>query len=177
MQLIFALLVFVAMALVVAYWSVAFVARTGRFQQLASDLHRVAPVLAWMVATTCMLGSLYFSETANFEPCRLCWYQRICVYPIAIIMTVALIRRARDAAPYVITLASIGIAVSTYHYLVEWYPTLESNVCSVDVPCTTVWFREFGFVSLPFMALTGFVTIVTVLLAPRVAGVTKSVSE
>ena len=92
-------------------------------------------------------------------------------------MTVALIRRTRDAVPYVITLALIGVAVSTYHYLVEWYPTLESNVCSVDVPCTTVWFREFGFVSLPFMALIGFVTIVTVLVAPRVAGVTKSVSE
>jgi hypothetical protein len=46
---------------------------------------------------------------------------------------------------------------------VEWYPTLESNVCAIDVPCTTIWFREFGFVTLPFMALCGFVSIIILL--------------
>jgi disulfide bond formation protein DsbB len=78
---------------------------------------------------------------------------------------------AVDVVPYVLTLASLGAVISVYHYLVEWYPTLESNVCSLDVPCTTVWFREFGFVSLPQMALTGFVTVFTVLVSSQLTRV------
>lgn len=169
MQLLFCLLVFVALAIVILYWTVSLLARRGKCIQLAMDLERVGIAIAFLVSATSMFGSLYFSEIANYEPCRLCWYQRICMYPIAIVLLVALIRRRRDVVPYVLTLASLGAAISIYHYLVEWYPTLESNVCSLDVPCTTVWFREFGFVSLPQMALTGFVTVFTVLVAPRVA--------
>lgn len=174
MQFLFTLLAFVAVGLVALYWVVAIGARVGKMRQLALDLNRFAVVLAWMVAATCMVGSLYFSESANYEPCKLCWYQRVCMYSIAIVLLVALIRRTRDIVPYVIILASIGTAVSVYHYLVEWYPTLESDVCSVSVPCTTVWFRRAGFVSLPFMALTGFVTILTLLAAPRVAGIPQN---
>ncbi len=174
MQLLFSLLVFVAMAIVVLYWIVALAARRGKLRQLALDLDRISVVLAWMVGTTSMVGSLYFSEAANYEPCKLCWYQRVCMYSIAIVLLVALIRRTRDIAPYVITLACIGTVISVYHYLVEWYPTLESDVCSLTVPCTTVWFRRAGFISLPFMALTGFVTIISLLVAPRVAGIPQT---
>ena len=174
MQLLFTLLVFVAIGLVALFWVVAFAARAGKLRQLALDLNGFAVILAWMVAATCMVGSLYFSEAANYEPCKLCWYQRVCMYSIAIVLLVALIRRTRDIAPYVITLACIGTVISIYHYLVEWYPTLESDVCSLTVPCTTVWFRRAGFVSLPFMALTGFVTILSLLVAPRVAGIPQT---
>jgi len=69
--------------------------------------------------------------------------------------------------PFAVPLALIGMTVSTYHYLVEWFPNLETNVCSVDVPCTTVWFRKFGFVSLAFMAFCGFLSVLTVLLYTR----------
>lgn len=171
MQLLFSLLVFVALAIIVLYWTVALLARRGKCIQLANDLEHVGLAIAFLVSATSMLGSLYFSEIANYEPCRLCWYQRICMYPIAIVLLVALIRRRRDVVPYVLTLASLGAVISVYHYLVEWYPTLESNVCSLDVPCTTVWFREFGFVSLPQMALTGFVTVFTALVAPQLTRV------
>lgn len=176
MQLLFSLLVFVAFAIIVLYWAVAISARRGKCFQLAKDLESVGLAIAFLVSATSMGGSLYFSEIANYEPCRLCWYQRICMYPIAIMLLVALIRRKHDVVPYVLTLGSLGAAVSTYHYLVEWYPTLESNVCSLDVPCTTVWFREFGFISLPQMALTGFITVFTVLVAPRMAHTKKNMS-
>lgn len=117
----------------------------------------------WLVcAITCgaMVGSLYFSEVANYEPCKLCWYQRIAMYSMAIISLVAVILRDRAVARYTIVLASAGLIVSTYHYLLEWYPSLESDVCSVDVPCTTVWFREFGFVTLSFIAGSAFITVI-----------------
>lgn len=112
-----------------------------------------------------MVGSLYFSEVANFAPCKLCWYQRIAMYSIAIITFVAGLRRDRQIARYTIVLAAIGLVVSTYHYLLEWYPTLESSVCSVDTPCTTIWFREFGFVTLCFMAGSAFIFVITTSLA------------
>lgn len=119
---------------------------------------------AFVVAASSMLGSLYFSEVADYAPCKLCWYQRVAMYSLAIILLVAAIRRDRSVVPYAVPLAVIGLLVSTYHYLVEWFPTLETNVCSTDVPCTTVWFRTFGFVSLAFMAFCGFTAVVTVLL-------------
>ena len=133
----------------------------------------VALPLAFMVAGFAMFGSLWFSEAANYNPCKLCWYQRIAMYSLAIILVVALVRRAvtkddvfasqREITPYAIVLAVPGSVVSTYHYLLEWNPTWESNVCSLDVPCTTIWFREFGFVTLPFMALCGYVSIIILL--------------
>jgi len=142
-------------------------ALTGRVALADAILDQVRESALWLVFTltgTSMLGSLYFSEVAHYAPCKLCWYQRIAMYSLAIIFLVAAIRKDKHIAPYGITLATIGAAISIYHYLVEWFPTLESNVCAIDVPCTTVWFRRFGFVSLPFMALCAFVSSIVVLI-------------
>jgi disulfide bond formation protein DsbB len=73
---------------------------------------------------------------------------------------IALVRRDRRLGPYWIGLSLAGIAVSIYHYLLEWFPEITSSVCSMDVPCTTVWFREFGFVTLAFMAGSAFVFVI-----------------
>jgi len=121
-----------------------------------------------LLAGTAMAGSLYFSEAANYAPCKLCWYQRICMYPIAIVSLVGVIRResspkVRMLAPYVMTLSVMGMCVSTYHYVLEWFPQLETSVCSLDVPCTTVWFREFGFLTLPGMAWVTFASVSAVM--------------
>ena len=154
---------------------------SGRSASAANFVLAFRPValpLAFMVAGFAMFGSLWFSEAANYNPCKLCWYQRIAMYSLAIVLLVALVRRwlaarrspagdpfasQREITPHAVVLASVGTVVSTYHYLLEWNPTWESNVCSLDVPCTTIWFREFGFVSLPFMALCGFVSIIILL--------------
>jgi len=118
-----------------------------------------------MITTGAMVGSLYFSEKVGFAPCKLCWYQRIAMYSIAIISFVAALRNDKNIARYTIVLAPLGLLVSTYHYLLEWFPTLETNVCSLDVPCTAVWFRELGFVTLCFMAGCAFITVIAVSLA------------
>jgi len=118
-----------------------------------------------LITTGAMLGSLYFSEIVGFAPCKLCWYQRIAMYSIAIISFVAALRNDKNIVRYTIVLAPIGLVVSTYHYLLEWYPTLETNVCSLDVPCTSIWFRELGFVTLCFMAGCAFITVIAVSLA------------
>ena len=118
-----------------------------------------------MITTGAMVGSLYFSEKVGFAPCKLCWYQRIGIFSIAIISFVAAFRNDKNIARYTIVLAPLGLIVSTYHYLLEWFPTLETNVCSLDVPCTAVWFRELGFVTLCFMAGCAFITVIAVSLA------------
>ncbi len=172
MQLLSALLALLA----VGGTLVLLVARllAGKSDAAAAFVDGVRPLalpLSFAVSGFAMFGSLWFSEAANYNPCRLCWYQRAAMYPLAVITLVALIRRAvvrgadtkREITPYALTLASVGAVISTYHYIVEWYPTLESNVCAIDVPCTTIWFREFGFVTLPFMALCGFVSIIILL--------------
>jgi hypothetical protein len=124
--------------------------------------------LAWFVAFLATTGSLYFSEVAGFEPCKLCWYQRIAMYPLVIILAIAAARRERAGAIYAAALAGIGALVSAYHLLLEWFPSLDTGACSATTPCTLVWFRVFGFISLPTLALTAFALILT-LMAIRLA--------
>jgi disulfide bond formation protein DsbB len=116
----------------------------------------------------CTLGSLYYSEIANFVPCRLCWYQRICMYPLAVILVVGLLRRDRlvrwYAAPFVI----VGAPLSLYHWLVERVDFFaKSSACTLEAPCTVPWFEELGYVTLAFMALSGFLLIGTLLVTDR----------
>ena len=125
--------------------------------------------LAAVVAVGATLGSLYFSEIANFQPCKLCWFQRIAMYPLAPILLVAAIRRDHSVGWYVYPIAVIGAGIAGYHALIEWRPALDGGACGAFGPsCTDVWFREFGFVTLAFMALVGFLSVmVFTLLAVR----------
>ena len=123
-----------------------------------------APLVAWIVATVTTFGSLYYSEIANFVPCRLCWYQRICMYPLAVILLVGLLLQDRRmrwyAAPFVI----VGAPLSLYHWLVERVDFFaKSSACSAEAPCTVPWFQELGYVTLAFMALSAFLLIGTLL--------------
>lgn len=123
--------------------------------------------LTLAIAGIATLGSLYFSEIANFVPCRLCWFQRIAMYPLSVIALVALLRRDRGARYYIVPLATIGAGISLYHYLVEWGVLDDSESCALFGPaCADVWFRSFGFVSLAFMALCGFAAIVALNTVP-----------
>jgi disulfide bond formation protein DsbB len=120
--------------------------------------------LAALVGLVATLGSLYLSEIAHFPPCQLCWYQRLAMYPLPVILGIAAWRRDFGIRPYAIALAAIGSAISIYHYQLERFPDQSSLSCSVDVPCTTVWIWRFHYISIPFMALSGFALIVTLLL-------------
>jgi disulfide bond formation protein DsbB len=124
-----------------------------------------ARLLAWIVATVTTLGSLYYSEIANFVPCRLCWYQRICMYPLAVILLVGLVLRDRRVRWYAAPFVVIGAPISLYHWLVERVDFFaESSSCSAEAPCTVPWFEELGYVTLAFMALSAFLLIGTLLL-------------
>ena len=122
-----------------------------------------ALTLAFTVAAVAMAGSLYFSEVARFTPCRLCWYQRICMYPLVPMLGLAAWRGDRSIRPYAAVLAAIGALIAAYHVLLERYPTLESSVCEPTTPCTVVWVRRFGYLTIPAMALSAFALILTLM--------------
>jgi disulfide bond formation protein DsbB len=127
--------------------------------------------LAFLVAGTSMGGSLYFSEVADYVPCQLCWFQRIAMYPLAVLLLVAALRGDQCVRWYAVPIAALGAIVSTYHYLIEWKPSLEGGACGFGPSCADIWFRELGFVTLAMMALCGFVAVIvlTTLTPPRTA--------
>jgi Disulfide bond formation protein DsbB len=136
---------------------------------LAVAIDDAALWIAFLIAATATAGSLYFSEVANYAPCQLCWYQRIAMYSLAPILLVAAIRRDRSVRWYAGPLAAGGAVISTYHYLIEWRPSLQGGACGFGPSCADIWFREFGFVTLAFMALCGFLAILVLVVPPPIA--------
>ena len=138
----------------------------ARWRTLSRSLG-VRPALgtAALVAAASTVGSLIYSEVFGFEPCRLCWYQRIAMYPLAVILTVAWWRRDRFVVRYATPLAVIGALISGYHLLTQWVLP-ESGACGAGPSCSIRDVTEFGFVTIPFMALAG---VLAVLAALRIA--------
>lgn len=118
--------------------------------------------LGFTLASISVLGSLYISEILEIAPCELCWYQRILIFPIPIILGVSLFLEKQDVADYVLPLASLGIPISAYHYIVQW--TQAASGCSTQVSCGSIQVQEFGFVTVPWMSLTFFAATVVLML-------------
>lgn len=113
----------------------------------------------WAIGTLSIFGSLYYSEVEKLIPCTLCWWQRILMYPIAIIMSVGILRNDKAAPFYVLPLAVIGVCVSGYHTLLQWGVVTESVLsCSAQsaVSCAKADINYLGFVTIPFLAFMGF---------------------
>jgi disulfide bond formation protein DsbB len=114
--------------------------------------------IAFAVAALAMAGSLYYSEVVGFVPCEFCWYQRIAMYPLAIIGLVAAITRDERIARYVIPIAVIGLLLSGYHYQMELFPE-RAAACTGGVACSVRHVEVLGFISIPFMAGLGFISV------------------
>lgn len=115
---------------------------------------------AWLVAITATAGSLYFSEVRSFVPCTLCWWQRIFMYPLVVVLGVATFRQ--DAAVWrtVLPLSVIGLGTSTYHYLIQKVPGFAPPAsCAIGVPCNAQYINWFGFVTIPLLAGVAFALI------------------
>lgn len=119
--------------------------------------------LALLVAAVSTGGSLYYSEIAGFVPCTLCWYQRIAMYPLVVLLGVAVLHGEVGVRRYALPLAVLGLPISAYHYLIQQVPSLGSGVCSTATPCSAAWVRELGFVSIPLMAGAGFLAVIALL--------------
>lgn len=113
--------------------------------------------LAFLVALTAMLGSLFFSEILAFPPCVLCWYQRIAMYPLVSIFAVGILRKDKNVDLYAWPLIIIGSIIGTYHNLLYYNILSEALApCITGISCTTKFIQWLGFVTIPFLSLTAF---------------------
>jgi disulfide bond formation protein DsbB len=115
----------------------------------------------WLVSLVATLGSLFFSEVMELPPCVLCWYQRICMYPIAVITTVGLVTRDRRAADYALPLALAGLIIAGYHNLLYYHLIPESiTPCTAGISCTDRQIEWLGVITIPLLSLSAFILIV-----------------
>jgi disulfide bond formation protein DsbB len=116
------------------------------------------PYFAWTIALVSMVGSLFFSEVMNLPPCVLCWYQRIAMYPLVLIIGIGIISHDGRMKNYALPLCLIGLAVSIYHNLL-YYGLIPDSLtpCQEGVSCTSRQIEWLGFITIPLLALSAFI--------------------
>lgn len=172
MRLFFALL---SVACVIAVVGILGVALLSRFSAGAAatrdsvfeSLRGYELWMAFALALGATLGSLYLSEIVHLIPCRLCWFQRIFMYPLVIVLGVAAKRRDTTVGLTTSILAGLGLLLSVYHYLLQHFPSLDSGACEVSTPCSAAYIWQWNFVSIPFMAASTFALILTLMFVLR----------
>lgn len=123
---------------------------------------------SWVVAALATLGSLYLSQIAGLVPCQLCWFQRIAMYPLVLLLAIAAVRGdLLIAKRYCLWLPLVGASIALYHYQLERFPAQPTLTCAAEAPCSVPVVNLWGFASVPFMALAAFLLILTFLLLGR----------
>ena len=123
------------------------------------------PYIAWIIALVGMVGSLFFSEVMLYPPCVLCWYQRIALYPLVLIVGIGIILRDSRMKYYALSLAVSGLLIAVYHNLL-YYGVIPESItpCVEGISCTSTQIEWLGFITIPLMSLAGFAAIVLCLL-------------
>ena len=121
--------------------------------------------LCWLAAAVSAMGSLFFSHVMEFAPCVLCWYQRIFLFPLVIILAVGLFPFDKSVVKYALPLAIAGWLTAAYHNLLYAGIIPESiQPCSQGVSCTEEYIDLFGFLSIPMLSLLSFTTVIVLLI-------------
>jgi disulfide bond formation protein DsbB len=121
-------------------------------------VHRHAQHFMLGIALTATLGSLFYSEVVGYLPCEFCWFQRIMMYPLALLLLVSVVTRRRLEPRFIVALAAVGLPISIYHFQLQLFPE-QAQVCAAFAPCSVKEFEEFGFITIPFMAGAAFLSV------------------
>ena len=126
-----------------------------------------ASMFALIIALLATLGSLFYSEIAGYEPCKLCWFQRVFIYPQVIILGIALLRKDEGAAYYSVVLSAFGMLIAGYHYLLQLgvAPGFLCSALGSSALCTQRFVMNFGYITIPLMTFTAFLLIILFFLA------------
>jgi disulfide bond formation protein DsbB len=123
---------------------------------------------AWLIAMASTLGALFFGEIMHYPTCTLCWYQRIFMFPLAVILPLGLFPVDRSVIRYALPLAGIGSLIALFHQLLVAGVIPESlKPCQQGVPCSVTVVSWFGFLTIPLLSLLAFIAIVALLVAAR----------
>ena len=132
---------------------------------LPNKLNESLPYIAWVIALLSVVGSLFFSEVMQLPPCVLCWYQRIAMYPLVLIIGTGIVLRDARMKIYALAFALIGLVIAVYHNLL-YYGFIPESItpCTEGVPCNAVQIEWLGFITIPLMGLAAFVGVTLCLL-------------
>lgn len=129
-------------------------------EKTKKDQRETLLFVSWAASVLAMFGSLYFSEIRQYEPCTLCWYQRILMYPMVVILGIAIAKKDYRISIYSMVLSAIGGCISLYHYSIQKISFLADHAASCGrVPCTGQYINWLGFITIPFLALIAFIII------------------
>ena len=136
-----------------------------RTRARSRDLGWTLVFACWLIATASTLGALFFSEVMSLPPCVLCWYQRIFIFPLVLLLPVGLFPFDPKIARYALPLSMVGWSLAFFHVLLT-YGLIPENIrpCTQGVPCALNQIEWFGFVSIPLLSLVAFSVINTLLL-------------
>lgn len=138
--------------------------RFDTYSRLTDFIGEYALELAFVQTSIATAGSLYMSNILQWAPCRLCWFQRIFMYPLVVLIGVSLLFDSRDVKDYVVPMTLIGIPIATYHFLTQRVEQFHSAGCSItQVSCSTEYTFHFGYITIPTMALTAFLVILVLM--------------
>jgi len=131
-----------------------------RFSDINEFIDRGYREIGLLIAGVATSGSLYLSTVLGWTPCRLCWYQRIFMYPLVLLFAVSLLLNREKVTDYTLPMSIIGFVIAVYHYLVQFLSQVQAQGCSItQVSCETKYTIYFGHISIPTMAAAAFAAI------------------
>lgn len=128
-------------------------------------LKKNAVLIAWVTTIFATAGSLFYSEVLKLPPCVLCWYQRIFMYPLVIIIGVGMVKKDKIMPLYALLLSGVGGIIALFHYLLQMGIIPDKVApCVQGISCTSRLIEYFGFITIPFMSLAAFVAVFILML-------------
>lgn len=166
---IFSVLTIIAQVTVVLLL-ISWIIKTPLTKKLLTFFRTNALLFAFVVSLVAMLGSLFYSEIAQYTPCKLCWYQRILIYPQVVLFGIAFAKRDKHIAIYSIVLSVLGSGIALYHYLIQIGTIGEILPCTTvgySVSCAEKFVMNYGYITIPMMSLSAFLLILALMVVLR----------
>lgn len=145
------------------------ITKSSQITKILRLLGQKAILLSFLLSSLAMTGSLYFSDVAGFAPCVLCWYQRILMYPLPLLLGISMKKHDDSIVDYGLALSGLGTLMAAYHYNLQINPNPFAPCATVgySVSCTENFFMQFGYVTIPMMSLSAFALIFLLLFARK----------
>ena len=131
-------------------------------------LNKNSILLGFIVSLGAVLGSLFYSEVLGFEPCVLCWWQRVFLYPLPILFGVAIWKKSDSAFSYAVPMTLLAALIATYQSYVFLGGVSLLSCTAIDGACSKVYVKEFGYITIPIMSLTASLYILLLAWANRI---------
>lgn len=149
--------------------AVIFCLVAGQGNNFLGFLNRQALSFIFVVALIATLGSLAYSDIIGYNPCKLCWFQRIAMYPLVILLAISIQKKSREIIDYVLALSIVGAVIAGYHYLLQLgiAPSLPCSAVGYSASCSERFVMQFGYITIPMMALTAFLMIIVLIVVAK----------